>query len=151
MIEYTPEEQTKSHTALQYLLFKLVKTDLTYGQSKKLVQELSKMDLKNNKEKIFIDMRPKYEVQDIEYDADKVKEHLDTTIGRVGSWLPEVDYSNLSKEEMQKQLLALIEDKKDDPDFISWSFENHLWLQIEDEEVREKKHFDILMNHVLPA
>ena len=45
--------------------------------------------------------------------------------------------------------IDLIDSKRDDPNFISWSHDNHVWLQIEDAQKREQVHFDILANYVL--
>lgn len=46
-------------------------------------------------------------------------------------------------------LLNIIEKNKDNPEFISWAYENNLWLQIEDREQSLTVQFDLLMSYLL--
>lgn len=149
LIEFIPENQTKINTALQYLLYTFIQTDLSFVQVQQITDELIKMNLRENVDKIKLDMRPAHEVQDIEYNTENIDAYLNSTVGTIKHWLSKEDYLGLTKEEIQKQLIDLIDSKKDDLDFISWSYDNHIWLQIEDAKEREQVHFDIISKYVL--
>jgi hypothetical protein len=51
--------------------------------------------------------------------------------------------------EKQANLLQLIDERKDDPAFIKWAYENYFWLQIEDEQIRLITQFEFLKKYLL--
>jgi hypothetical protein len=77
-------------------------------------------------------MKPAHEVQDIPYNP----EHLDIK--------PGVD----TLEGIQKKLLESINEKKNDPKFIVWAYDNDIWLQIEDVRKREEIRYDLLERYI---
>ncbi|MFH1287048.1 MAG: hypothetical protein ABII02_04875 [Candidatus Magasanikbacteria bacterium] len=147
-VDKVPDERKKVDTALQYLLYTTVDTNLTFAEMGNILDELIDMNLKEKPENIFLAMRPVHPVQDIEYAPDNIEGHLEATLGKISGWLPRVDYSNASKEEVQEQLLETIKKNEENPEFVSWSFDNHVWLQVEDAVLREDIHFDILVRYV---
>jgi len=144
MIKYIPKENSVMAKALQYIIYKTVQTDLSFAEARKIIEALSAMDFSKNSERIRLLMKPAYVVQDIPYAEEYLGEYLDKMIKPIKNLLPGGDYSGLSEEEAQTKLLEIINEKKNDPEFISWAFENNLWLQIEDKEKRLAVQYDIL-------
>lgn len=149
MIKYVPEESSVMAKALQYIIYKTVQTDLSFAEARKIIDVLSTLDLTNHPERIHLLMRPAYVVQDIPYAEEYLGEYLDKMIKPVKDLLPGDDYSGLSEEEAQNKLLEIINEKKDDTEFIVWVFENKLWLQIEDKEKRLAIQYDFLEKYLL--
>ena len=148
IIKFVPTTQTKLNTALQYLVYNLIKTDLSFEQTQKILDAVSTMDIANHPEKIQLTMRPFYSVQDISYDPENVTEYLEQTLGPIAHLLSKDDYSNLSEETVQANLLSIIEKNKNNPEFISWAYENNFWLQIEDNEQSLAVQFDLLKDYL---
>lgn len=131
MVNYIPSEQTKLDAPLRYMVYKMVQTDLTYTQANEIAEVLGKMDLKAHPERIHLAMKPAYNVQEIPYNS----EHLDVK-------------ATETLEQIQKKLLTTLEQKKSDKQFAAWAFENDVWLQVEDETLREQIHFDFFERHL---
>ena len=148
MIKFVPTKQTKLDTALQYVMYNLIKTDLSFAQTQKILDAVSAMDIVNHPEKIQLSMRPFYSVQDISYNQEDVAKYLAQTLGPITHLLSKDDYSNLSEETVQTGLLSIIEKNKDNPEFISWAYQNNFWLQIEDSEQSLAVQFDLLTSYL---
>lgn len=148
MIKFVPEESSVIDKALQYIIYKTVQTDLSFSEARAIVDALSAMDLKNYTERISLFMKPAYAVQDIPYAEEYLGEYLDKMIKPLKDILPGDAYSGLSEEEVQTKLLEIINEKKEDPEFISWAFENNLWLQIEDKDKRLVTQYDVISKYV---
>lgn len=149
MIKFIPKESSVMDRALQYIMYKTVKTDLSFAEVRTIADALSPMDFTEHSEKIRLVMKPAYTVQDIPYAEEYLSEYLDKMIKPVKDLLPGHDYSGLSEEEAQAKLLEIIDEKKDDPEFIFWAFENNLWLQIEDNEKRLAAQYDFTEKYAL--
>lgn len=132
MTKYIPKEKTKLDTPLQYIVYKIVQTDLTFDEAVVIGDALRAMDLEHNPDKITLSMRPSHPVQDIPYDP----EHLNIK--------PGVD----TQESIQKKLFDTIAQKKNDKEFIMWAFDNDLWLQVDDAQKRESTHFEFLEKYL---
>ncbi|MBU2542142.1 hypothetical protein KJ785_01110 [Patescibacteria group bacterium] len=148
LIQFVPTEQTKLDTALQYVMYNLIKTDLSFTQTQKILEAVSVMDIANHPEKIQLSMRPFYSVQDISYDPEKVTEYLAQTLDPISHLLSKDDYSDISEETVEAKLLSIIEKNKDNPEFTSWAYENNIWLQIEDNEQSLVIQFDLLTSYL---
>lgn len=132
MVKYIPKEKSALDTPLQYILYKMVQTDLSFDQAVAIGEALRSMNLSENKDNITLSMRPSHPVQDIPYDP----EHLNIK--------PGAD----TVESIQKKLIESIEKKKNDKDFILWAFENDIWLQVEDAVKRETLHYEFLQKYL---
>lgn len=147
LTKYTPNDISKVDSALHYIVYKIVDTDLTFGETKTIVQALSDIELAEHSEKVHLAMRPAYDVQDISYDPETIDKHLKQTIGRIKHLLSPDAYEDISEEDIQKQILTTIEEQKEDPSFVTWAYENSLWLQISDEEKRNGVRFDLMKRY----
>ncbi|KKS31859.1 MAG: hypothetical protein UU93_C0013G0014 [Candidatus Amesbacteria bacterium GW2011_GWA2_42_12] len=146
LIKFAPTEKSSINTALQYLVYKIVKTDLSFAQAQKIIATISAMDIANHPEKIQLSMRPLYAIQDIPYDPQHIGEYLDQTLGPIKHLLNKDDYSGTSEETIQAKLLSIIEKNKNNPEFVSWAYQNNIWLQIEDNEKRLAVQYDLLVS-----
>lgn len=149
MMRFVPQESSKMNMALEYILYKMVKTDMSFAEVRVLTDALSAMDFINHPERIRLTMRPAYVVQDIPYAEEHLGEYLDVMINPIKDLLSKDDYSGITEGAAQAKLLEIIDEKKNDPEFISWVFENNLWLQIEDSEKRLAIQHDFLTRYLL--
>jgi len=148
MTKFVPQENSNMNAVLEYILYKIVKTDLSFAEVRALVDALSVMDFANHPERIRLAMRPAYAVQDIPYAEEYLGEYLDTMINPVKDLLPKDDYSGVTEGAAEAKLLEIIDEKKNDSEFVSWAFENNLWLQIEDDEKRLAAQYDFLVEYL---
>ncbi len=148
MVQFIPTEISKLDTALQYIVYKTIKTDLSFNQAQKLIEAVSAMDVANHPEKIHLTMRPLYPVQDIPYEPERIEEYLDITLGPIKHLLNKNDYSGVEEETVQAKLLGVIEENIENPEFISWAYQNNLWLQIEDNDKRLVAQYDLLLAYI---
>lgn len=144
---FVPADSNKIDTALHYIIYKMIKTDLTFEQVEHIIAELSQMDLGDNPDRIRLNMRPYYEVQDIPYDEEQAGVYVESMIGPIKQWITNHGYTGATVEDAQSQILAIIEDKKEDTEFITWAYDNNLWYQIEDEDTRMQLHYDFVLSY----
>jgi len=149
LIKFMPTEKKKRDSLLHYVIYNTIKTDLSFYQTQEIIDELMQMDLKNNPDRVSLGMKPSHVgVRDIPFDPDNIDAHLEETLGRMKHLLSYDSYSDSDEDQTQETLIALIEGKMAQPKFITWAYENHVWLQIEDEDKREEIHFNILEKYV---
>lgn len=148
MIQFVPAKKTILDTPLRYIVYRMVKTDLSFSQAQTVINAVSAMDIAGHPEKIQLSMRPLYAVQDIAYDPEKINEHLEQTLGPIKHLLSKNDYSDASVETLQAKLLKVIEENKNNWEFASWAYENHLWLQIEDGQQSLAVQYDLLTSYL---
>ena len=148
MTKFSPQLSSSVNFPLGYMLFKLIKTDLTFNQGLKLAEEVVKFDLSNHPDRIQLLMRPAYDVKDIEYDPDKLNENISALINPIADIIPEGAYSGETQEASQQRILEHINKGLDDPEFVDWAFTNYLWLQIADENQRETIHYSLLEKYI---
>jgi anionic cell wall polymer biosynthesis LytR-Cps2A-Psr (LCP) family protein len=148
LVKFVPKESSGIDTALEYIIYKIVKTDLSFSDAQSLADSLSAMDLANHQERVHLTMRPAYAVQDIPYAEENINDYLHTMLDPIKDRLIEGDYSGATEEEMQTKILETIDEKKDDQNFVLWAFLNNLWLQIEDKDKRLAIQYDILKKYL---
>jgi hypothetical protein len=148
LTDYLPEKNSKFNTPFHYILYKIVKTDLSFDESEKIVDVLVNMDLKNNPTKINLFMRPSYDVQDIAYDPETAGEYVQKMIGPVKNYLKGTSYTGVTTEEADQRIIESIEDGSSNTEFIKWAYDNQLWLQIENDTIREEKHYEIMISYI---
>lgn len=148
LVRYTADISSRFDTALQYILYKIVDTDLSFATSQKIVSALSEMQLGEYPERVQLFMRPAYAVQDIAYDPESVGEYVRSVVDPIQNRLSVQDYSGVDTQTVQEALLTIIEEKKDEPAFVVWAFDSHVWLQIENEQIRDQTQFDILVAYL---
>lgn len=148
LVKYTPEDPSSIDTAFHYVLYRIVQTDLSFPQVRNLIEELSQMKLKEHPDRITLSMRPRYPVQDIAYDPENLDQYLHNVLDPIKHLLSEDDYKEISLQSAEDRIVNIIDRKKDNVEFIAWSFENDLWLQIDDDTKRETARYDLLTRYI---
>lgn len=148
LVKFVPEKQTTKDSLLQYVTYKMVQTDLNFEQVQTILAELTKMDLKNNPDRVELSMKPSFNVQDIPYDPEKIDEHLEAVLEPFRHLISKKDYSDATFEDVQAKLLTLIDSQPNNADFTEWLYINNIWLQIENEEKRYEKQYEIITKYV---
>ncbi|MFA7314390.1 MAG: hypothetical protein WC025_00460 [Candidatus Magasanikbacteria bacterium] len=146
LTKFLPEKKSKLDIAFHYILYKIIKTDLTFDESEKILDVLITMDLPNHPERISLFMRPSYNVQDIAYDPNTVGEYVQKMIAPVKNYLSSKSYTGVTVEEADQRILEAL--KEDDAKFVKWAFDNQLWLQIEDAILREEQHYMVITKYL---
>ena len=147
IVKYIPDDKDRLDNTWQYLLYKMIKTDLSFDGTKQVVNEIAQMNLGEEPWRVSLSMRPAYEVQDIAYDPEKVDEYLHRMIDPIKHLLNKDDYSDISDEDAEKRLLDLIKTNKNEKEFIEWAFDNNLWLQVESDEKRAEFHYHFISKY----
>ncbi len=149
MIKYLSDTDiSKIDTALHYIVYKIVKTDLSFDEAEAIVQALVKIDISKHPERIRLSMRPAHSVADIPYVPEELTKYLEKTLNPIKNYLSKNDFSGSNTEEVQKGLLQLIDEKKNNKEFIVWAYENNLWLQIEDDPKRLEFEYECIEKYV---
>lgn len=149
MVKYLAGDTgSKLDTALHYIVYKTVKTDLSFDQAESLVKTLGSFDLNNHPERVHLAMRPAYSVADIPYVPEQLEQYLAKTLAPVKNYLSKDDYSGVDTAAVQEKLLQIIEEKKDDAEFITWAYDNQLWLQVEDTTTRLQFEYDEIKKYL---
>lgn len=128
-------DSSRFQTAWAYVLYRLVDTDLTFVQSQELITSLANMHLPDHSDDVELFMKPAYPIQEIPYDADQLDAVLQTPFNPT---------DGPSKEETQQQIIDAVNAGLSDLSFITRALDQHLWLQINDENTRESVHFALL-------
>ena len=99
LVEYAGGEAGKRDVVWQYLIFKLFKTDLTFGQVRQIAEAFSGFDLAEHPERVRLFMRPAYQVVDIDYDTAHLDEKRQALLAPVIALLSTEDYAGVTQEQ----------------------------------------------------
>ncbi len=148
MVDHVPTKNSAIDTPLQYLIYNIIETDLSFSQTQQIIDALIAMELSTKPERITLAMKPFYAVQDIPYDPNTLDEYRHRMFDPISSHLSKLDFSQMTTEQIQAQIVASIEEKKNDIEFMSWAWENNLWHQVQDETIREEIHYTLFTTHL---
>jgi hypothetical protein len=146
--KFTPTEHSQLDVPLHYLVYSMLQSDLSFAQAREVSKFLTEANVKTEDWRITLSMMPSFEVRDIKYDPEEVEKYLGTMLNPIKNLLSDQDYSEKPKEEIESELLALVEEKKDDQEFIDWAFQNALWHQIENNERRLQLQYDLTLMYL---
>jgi hypothetical protein len=148
LVDYLPTQNSAIDTPLQYLIYNIIETDLSFSQTQQIIDALIAMELSIKPERITLAMKPFYSVQDIAYDPTTLDEYRHRMFDPISNRLSQKDFTQLTTEEIQAQIVASIEEKKNDAEFMAWAWENDVWHQIQDETIREEIHHRLFTTHL---
>jgi hypothetical protein len=151
LLKYSKDNSSTFDATWQYVIYKMLKTDLSFPAVREVIKVVDEMNLEKENWRINLYMRPAFEVADIPFDEENLTEQLHKLIDPIAHLLPEADYSDETKEETQKRLQDIVSSSLADPEFANWAWDNHFWLQIEDEETRQDLHFELIKQRVINA
>jgi hypothetical protein len=148
LINLAPKINSQLTIPWQFLVYKIVSTDLSFEQSREIALAISQMNIDKHPERISLAMKPPHAVQEIAYDPIKVAEYLKSMLDPIKHLLSKEDYAEITKANAQERILILFNSQKEDTSFITWAWENGLWLQIDDDTAREVLHYEILSKYI---
>jgi len=151
LLKYSKDNSSTFDATWQYVIYKMLKTDLSFPAVREVIKVVDEMNLEKENWRINLYMRPAFEVADIPFDEENLTEQLHKLIDPIAHLLPEADYSDETKEETQKRLQDIVSSSLAEPEFANWAWDNHFWLQIEDEETRQDLHFELIKQRVINA
>jgi len=135
-------------TAFQYIVYSMIDTDMDYKVARALMEGYLSADIDEREESITLSMRPHYVTQDYHLDFDNPDEQIDALISYLKPFLSEEDLSGRTLSDIQDELTSYIEDRLDANDDVNDLIEKQIWLQVEDEDLREELHFAIIDSYV---
>lgn len=139
LINYAPVASRLLATPVGPVLYNLVRTDLSYAQTRAILDSLSEMNLAAHPERITLSMVPAYDIRDIPYDPASLETALDTPFNPT---------DGPSRDEAQRALADLLIANIGDPEFSERAFAQRLWMQVDDAQTRESAHFALLSSRV---
>jgi anionic cell wall polymer biosynthesis LytR-Cps2A-Psr (LCP) family protein len=131
-----------------YLLYRFVDTDMDYKSVKAIYEAYYASGLGERPEDITLDMKPYHPVSDIHYDPNNVDANVEDIVKFLTGKVSKEDLSGRSIEEIQDTLVEYLRDALADPGTIVHVYEQQMWRQIEDEDVREELQFRFLDKYV---
>jgi hypothetical protein len=148
LLRFVPKTDSKLDASWEYVIYRMVRTDLSFEEARLIVSALIEMDLANNRDRISLSMRPAYEVSDIPYDENSLSQYLSNMLDPVKNLLSPDDYSETSKQQIESNILKMIDEGKDNPEFLKWAYDNQVWLQFEDDFRRDGLQYDLTMRYI---
>lgn len=131
-------------TPLVYVLYSIINTDMDYKVARALVNGYLESDIDERPEDITLSMRPYYATQDLHLDLEHPEEQIDQFLEFIKPYLSEEDLSGRELEDIQSDLIVYLEGRLAAEESVSDVYEKRLWLQIEEDMVREQMHYAFL-------
>jgi anionic cell wall polymer biosynthesis LytR-Cps2A-Psr (LCP) family protein len=135
-------------TVLMHILYSLVDTDLDFKTAQALYTAYRASEIADRPNDIALTMRPYYETKEYHFDADNAEAQIDSLISTLEGRLSDEDLSLRSLEELQVELEAYMRESLASSDSVAHVYEEQLWRQLEDEEVREELHFRFMEKYL---
>ncbi|MFH1631720.1 MAG: hypothetical protein ABIA47_01685 [bacterium] len=133
---------------LQYLAFKMVDTDMDFATARTLMQGFIDSGIDERPDDIVLTMEPHYETVDIHFDVENAESQIKELMDYIAPLLGEGDFSGRSLEEIQSELEVFVQARLAGDDSISELYKKRIWLQVEDDELREEFHFEFVQRYV---
>ncbi len=135
-------------TPLMHILYSLVDTDLDFKAAQALYQAYRAAEIHDHPEDIKITMRPYYHVVDYHFDAENADAQVDALVESLRGRLSDEDLSFKTVEELQHELEAYLREALADEASVEHVYDEQLWGQLEDEDIREELHFRFMERYV---
>lgn len=134
----------KAATPLQYLLYRTVKTDMTFAQARVLAETVGRMDTAQHEDRVRLYMIPAYPVADIPFDPARAEAELAQWMEPIRPLLHGATFTGATSEEVQEKVVSFLRSHIHDPAFVRRALAEHLWLSIDDEALRDELHAEFL-------
>ncbi len=131
-----------------YAVYNFLDTDLPFSSAKALIDGYLQNGLLERKDAITHKMVPYHNVVDMHFDPENAEAQVQALVDRIRPYLSKEDLSDKTLEEIQAELVAYMDDGIDDPETVRDVVRRQLWLQVEDEVMREKLHYDFIEEQV---
>ncbi len=131
-----------------YLLYRFVDTDMDYKSVKALYDAYYASGLAERPEAITLAMKPPHPVTDIHYDPNDVDAKVADIVDFLKDKVSREDLSLRSADEIQAILVEYLRSALASDDTIIHVYDEQMWRQVEDEDIREELQFRFLDKYV---
>lgn len=128
-------------TPLFYILYSIVDTDMDYDVALALLDGYLESEIDGRPDDITFAMKPYYATQELHLDFDNPDEQIDKLLSYIRPYLSDEDLSDRPIEEVQAELVAYLNDRLTSATGVADIVDKRLWLQVEDDGVREQLHY----------
>jgi anionic cell wall polymer biosynthesis LytR-Cps2A-Psr (LCP) family protein len=133
---------------VQYLMYSFVDTDMDFAVATALLNGFLSSSIDSRPDDIVLQMRPYFETIDYHFDATKINDQIDAWEERLRPYLSTNDLTGVSNEEIQASIISYLQDVVMSKQDIERVVDEQLWLQVEDEQIREKLNYDLITTYV---
>jgi hypothetical protein len=148
LIEHLGSFDSTFTIPMQYLLYSFVDTDMDFVTAQTILQGYINANLDERPDDIVLVMRPYYETVDYHYDPAAIEAQIESWVEFLRPYLSSDDLSELSLEEIQTSIVSYMQSAVESGESVEHIVDGQLWLQIEDDQVREELHYAIIEAHV---
>ncbi len=133
---------------VMYAMFQFVDTDMDFNTAKSLINGYVSAKIHERPEAITLEMKPYYETVDYHLDLENPDEQIEALLRRIRPYLSDADLSDRTLEEVQDELIAYLEEALVGELPVDAIIERALWMQIEDDAVRNDLHYRLVEDYV---
>ena len=135
-------------TLLLHILYSLVDTDLDFKTTQALYEAYRAAGIADRPEDISLTMKPYFETKEYHFDPDNADAQVDALLAVLKGRLSPEDLSYKSVAELQVELVKYLRESLASEDTVIHVYNEQLWRQVEDAEVREELHFRFTEKYV---
>ncbi len=128
---------------MQYLVYSFVDTDLEFADARVILQGFIDSGIDSRGDNIILKMSPYFETVDYHFDASTIREQITIWEDRLRPYLSTTDLTGVSYEDIQASIIAYLKNTAQTGNEIEHVIDNQLWLQIDDEQIREQLQYDL--------
>ncbi|MFH1711738.1 MAG: LCP family protein [Patescibacteria group bacterium] len=133
---------------IQYVGYRMVETNMDFGTARALLNGLLESEIDKRPDDITLAMKPYYATVDYHFDIENPEQQIEAIADFLKPYLGEDDLSGKTVEDIQNDLIDYMESRLDSGGSVADIMDKRLWLQLEDEEVREELHFAFTERYV---
>lgn len=142
IITHVSDFESDLTAPLQYVFFTTISTDMEFSLARALLKGYLAADIAHRPEDIRLQMVPYHQTVDYHYDQNTLEEDLQQKINFMQPLLTQDELTGRSQEEIQAELVAFLQDRLESDESVSDVVAQELWLQVEEEQVREQLEFE---------
>ncbi len=133
---------------MMHILYSFVDTDLDFKTAQALYTAYRAADIASRPEDIALAMKPYYDTKIYHYDPENADAQVDALVASLEGKLSKEDLSNKSAEELQTELEAYLRSSLASSKSVEHAYDEQLWRQLDDTDVREELHYRFLAKYV---
>lgn len=126
---------------MQYVAYTIVDTDMPFTVARALLEGYIDSNIQDRPDDITLSMKPYYPVVDYHFDTENPEAQIEELLSFISPYLSEEDLTNRSMEDIQNDLVLYMEGRLASQESVADIMDKQLWLQIDDDDVREEMHF----------
>ncbi len=124
-----------------YLLFSMVDTDMDFDTGYSLLRGFVDSGIHERPDDISLFMRPYHKTVDYHLDLENPTDQIENLLNRIAPYLSSEDFSGKTLSDIQGELVSYLNDQLTSGEDLEIVIEQQLWLQVEDDDLREELHY----------